>query len=185
MWELFCSHSVAGGLPFTVPTVRRPGPPYEDCWTMAWTAPIEHNAVNVSDCEVRVLEIEYKQPAPPPEPGTAGRRSRSRQGPKSFEAPVRGSRSRRRRPTRPSLGPAPSPHLPGPPFDRAPARAARIRIGQVLSDVGFPNSLRSISAPARRSRPQGAIDLLFRGRVLATNGAADDRTGVSGYDIRS
>ena len=39
--------------------------PYEDGRTMAWTAPVEHNAVNVSDCEVRVLEIEYKQSAPP------------------------------------------------------------------------------------------------------------------------
>lgn len=28
--------------------------------TLAWTAPIEHNATNVSDVEVRVLEIEYK-----------------------------------------------------------------------------------------------------------------------------
>ncbi len=38
---------------------------YENGRTMAWTAPIEHNAVNVSDCEVRVLEIEYKQPVSP------------------------------------------------------------------------------------------------------------------------
>jgi quercetin dioxygenase-like cupin family protein len=29
--------------------------------TMAWTAPIEHNATNVSDEDVRVLEIEYKR----------------------------------------------------------------------------------------------------------------------------
>jgi len=34
--------------------------PYEDGRTVAWTAPIEHNAVNISDVEVRVLEIEYK-----------------------------------------------------------------------------------------------------------------------------
>ena len=33
---------------------------YEDGRTMAWTAPIEHNAVNVSDQEVCVLEIEFK-----------------------------------------------------------------------------------------------------------------------------
>ena len=39
--------------------------PYENGRTMAWTAPIEHNAVNVSDHEVSVLEIEYKQPALP------------------------------------------------------------------------------------------------------------------------
>ena len=32
--------------------------------TVAWTAPIEHNAINISDEEVRVLEIEFKQPAP-------------------------------------------------------------------------------------------------------------------------
>tara|TARA_R110002110_G_scaffold5407_8_gene27999 strand:+ start:20627 stop:20974 length:348 start_codon:yes stop_codon:yes gene_type:complete len=36
---------------------------YEDGRTMSWTAPIEHNAVNISDVEVRVLEIEYKVPA--------------------------------------------------------------------------------------------------------------------------
>ena len=35
---------------------------YEDGRTLAWTAPIEHNAVNISDVEVRVLEIEYKTP---------------------------------------------------------------------------------------------------------------------------
>jgi hypothetical protein len=28
--------------------------------TLSWTAPIEHNATNVSDAEVRVLEIEFK-----------------------------------------------------------------------------------------------------------------------------
>jgi len=33
---------------------------YEDGRTMSWTAPIEHNAVNISDLEVRVLEIEFK-----------------------------------------------------------------------------------------------------------------------------
>lgn len=33
---------------------------YEDGRTIAWTAPIEHNAINISDVEVRVLEIEYK-----------------------------------------------------------------------------------------------------------------------------
>lgn len=38
--------------------------PYENGRAMAWTAPVEHNAVNVSDVEVRVLEIEYKQAAP-------------------------------------------------------------------------------------------------------------------------
>ena len=36
---------------------------YEDGRTVAWTAPIEHNAVNISDVEVRVLEIEYKPAA--------------------------------------------------------------------------------------------------------------------------
>ena len=36
---------------------------YENGRTMAWTAPIEHNAINISDQEVRVLEIEYKQSA--------------------------------------------------------------------------------------------------------------------------
>jgi len=35
---------------------------YEDGRTLAWTAPIEHNAVNISDVEVRVLEIENKTP---------------------------------------------------------------------------------------------------------------------------
>lgn len=35
--------------------------PYEPGRAVAWTAPIEHNAVNVSDVEVRVLEIEYKR----------------------------------------------------------------------------------------------------------------------------
>ena len=35
---------------------------YEDGRTLAWTAPIEHNAINISDVEVRVLEIEYKTP---------------------------------------------------------------------------------------------------------------------------
>jgi quercetin dioxygenase-like cupin family protein len=33
---------------------------YEDGRTLFWTAPIEHNATNISDVEVRVLEIEYK-----------------------------------------------------------------------------------------------------------------------------
>lgn len=33
---------------------------YEDGRTLAWPAPAEHNAVNTSDREVRVLEIEYK-----------------------------------------------------------------------------------------------------------------------------
>jgi quercetin dioxygenase-like cupin family protein len=33
---------------------------YEDGRTMSWTAPIRHNAVNISDVEVRVLEIEFK-----------------------------------------------------------------------------------------------------------------------------
>jgi beta-alanine degradation protein BauB len=33
---------------------------YKDGRTLAWTAPIEHNAINISDVEVRVLEIEYK-----------------------------------------------------------------------------------------------------------------------------
>ena len=33
---------------------------YEDGRTLAWAAPVEHNAVNVSDVEVRVLEIEFK-----------------------------------------------------------------------------------------------------------------------------
>lgn len=36
---------------------------YEDGRTVAWTAPIEHNAVNISDVELRVMEIEYKQAA--------------------------------------------------------------------------------------------------------------------------
>ncbi len=34
---------------------------YEPGRTLAWAAPIEHNATNVSDVEVRVLEIEYKR----------------------------------------------------------------------------------------------------------------------------
>lgn len=33
---------------------------YEEGRTMSWAAPIEHNAVNISDVEVRVLEIEFK-----------------------------------------------------------------------------------------------------------------------------
>lgn len=33
---------------------------YSSGRTMSWTAPIEHNATNVSDNVVRVLEIEYK-----------------------------------------------------------------------------------------------------------------------------
>ena len=33
---------------------------YENGRTVSWTAPIEHNAINISDVEVRVLEIEYK-----------------------------------------------------------------------------------------------------------------------------
>jgi len=33
---------------------------YENGRTLAWSAPIEHNAINISDVEVRVLEIEYK-----------------------------------------------------------------------------------------------------------------------------
>lgn len=33
---------------------------YEDGRTVAYQAPIEHNATNVSDVEVRVLEIEFK-----------------------------------------------------------------------------------------------------------------------------
>ena len=34
---------------------------YEDGRTLSWTAPVEHNAINISDVEVRVLEIEYKK----------------------------------------------------------------------------------------------------------------------------
>ena len=34
---------------------------YENGRAVAWSAPVEHNAVNVSDGEVRVLEIEYKK----------------------------------------------------------------------------------------------------------------------------
>lgn len=37
---------------------------YEDGRTVAWSAPIEHNAINISDEEVRVLEIEYKRAGP-------------------------------------------------------------------------------------------------------------------------
>ena len=33
---------------------------YEDGRTVSWAAPIEHNAINISDVEVKVLEIEYK-----------------------------------------------------------------------------------------------------------------------------
>ncbi len=33
---------------------------YENGRTLAWSAPVEHNAINISDVEVRVLEIEYK-----------------------------------------------------------------------------------------------------------------------------
>ena len=33
---------------------------YQDGRALSWTAPIEHNATNVSDAEVRVLEIEFK-----------------------------------------------------------------------------------------------------------------------------
>ena len=33
---------------------------YENGHALAWRAPIEHNATNVSNEEVRVLEIEYK-----------------------------------------------------------------------------------------------------------------------------
>ena len=36
---------------------------YKDGHTVAWTAPIKHNAVNISNVEVRVLEIELKKPA--------------------------------------------------------------------------------------------------------------------------
>ncbi len=39
--------------------------PYRDGRTMSWKAPVEHNAVNVSDVEVRVLEIEYKPAGSP------------------------------------------------------------------------------------------------------------------------
>ena len=41
---------------------------YEEGRTMSWTAPIKHNAVNISDVEVRVLEIELKS-APRSEDG--------------------------------------------------------------------------------------------------------------------
>ena len=34
---------------------------YEDGHARAFSAPVEHNATNVSDVEVRVLEIEYKR----------------------------------------------------------------------------------------------------------------------------
>ena len=34
---------------------------YEDGRARAFSAPVEHNATNVSDVEVRVLEIEYKR----------------------------------------------------------------------------------------------------------------------------
>ena len=34
---------------------------YEDGRTLSWTAPVEHIASNISDVEVRVLEIEYKK----------------------------------------------------------------------------------------------------------------------------
>ena len=34
---------------------------YVDGHARAFTAPVEHNATNVSDVEVRVLEIEYKR----------------------------------------------------------------------------------------------------------------------------
>jgi hypothetical protein len=37
---------------------------YEDGRTMSWTAPIRHNAVNISGVEVRVLEIEFKSRMP-------------------------------------------------------------------------------------------------------------------------
>lgn len=33
---------------------------YEAGNTVAWTAPIEHNAINISNVEIKVLEIEYK-----------------------------------------------------------------------------------------------------------------------------
>lgn len=33
---------------------------YQAGRTVAWRAPIEHNAVNISDVTVKVLEIEYK-----------------------------------------------------------------------------------------------------------------------------
>lgn len=33
---------------------------YENGHALAWRAPIEHNATNISNEEVRVLEIEYK-----------------------------------------------------------------------------------------------------------------------------
>lgn len=33
---------------------------YEDGRAVAYAAPIEHNATNISDTEVKVLEIEYK-----------------------------------------------------------------------------------------------------------------------------
>lgn len=34
---------------------------YEDGRARAFSAPIEHNAINVGDVEIRVLEIEYKR----------------------------------------------------------------------------------------------------------------------------
>ena len=33
---------------------------YEKGRTVSWTGQIEHNAINISDVEVRLLEIEYK-----------------------------------------------------------------------------------------------------------------------------
>ena len=35
---------------------------YVEGQARSFTAPIEHNATNISDVEVRVIEIEYKQP---------------------------------------------------------------------------------------------------------------------------
>ena len=64
-WDYVTVQQSGGGLVLHGADGSETWVPYEDGRTMAWAAPIEHNAVNVSDCEVRVLEIEYKQPAPP------------------------------------------------------------------------------------------------------------------------
>ena len=64
-WDYVTVQQSGGGLMLHGADGSETWVPYEDGRTMAWTAPIEHNAVNVSDREVRVLEVEYKQPAPP------------------------------------------------------------------------------------------------------------------------
>lgn len=59
-WDYVTVQQSAGHLLLCAPDGGERRVDYEDGRTVAWTAPIEHNAINTSDVEVRVLEIEYK-----------------------------------------------------------------------------------------------------------------------------